>query len=265
MPSRRLAFPGGTLPLWVGVTFLLALALALAAAEPAAPSPVANFADLPAAEFLARVRTAPRDECWVKMSGALEHRRRDRETVAVPLHLGLRFTPERVLAQVVVDNAESYRVGQPLAGGPATIIAENFAVANRNLLAEYGLRPEDLALAFLYWDLDKELARERLRTRSCRVFLLKAPPGLTNEWVRVAICVEALFPLRVEWLKEKPDATPYRTLEISSFRKESDFWLIDGLNLQGPGWRSRIAFEECQVGRVAEGVPQDLFREVKKK
>jgi hypothetical protein len=222
-----------------------------------------DFATLPATEFLAQVRQAPREECWVQMSGSVEHRRRGRDTVATPLYLGLRFTPERILAQVVADSTESYRIGQVVAAadGGTTVIAENVPDPAASRLAGFGLRPEDLTLSFIYWEFDRELPPERLRTRACRVLQLKAPDGRA-EWVRVAFCVEALFPLRVEWVQDKSDGPPSRTLEIASFRKEAGFWLVDGLSLQGPGWRSRVTFDACAVGRVAEGVPADLFREV---
>ena len=102
--TRRLAFPGGILPLWAGLITFLAFSLPAADTPPPAPAPSANFADLPPAEFLARVRAAPREECWVKMSGALEHRRRDRETVTVPLYL--RWDPGQVLAASAALNRD---------------------------------------------------------------------------------------------------------------------------------------------------------------
>jgi len=218
---------------------------------------------LSAEQFLARVRQAPRDESWARMSGAVEHRRRGGETVELPLYLGVRFTPERILAQVVADGRESYRIGQVVAAtsGGTTVIAENVADPASARLATLGLRPEDLTLSFIYWEFDCELPPERLRTRSCRVLQLRAPDG-RDEWVRVAICVEALFPLRVEWFRDGPAGRPYRTIEITSFRREADFWLVDGLSLQGPGWRSRISFTDCSAGLVAEGIPADLFRTV---
>jgi len=225
----------------------------------------ASVAEPEAAAFLARVRQVPREESWAQLTGQVEHRRRGREgVVKVAIYLGLRLTPERILAQVIADR-ESYRLGQVVAAtsGGTTVIPENVADPAASRLAELGLRPEDLTLSFLYWDLVRELPRERLRTRDCRVLLLQAPDR-RPEWVRVACCVEAGFPLRVEWLRDNPEGTPYRTLEITSFRKEAGFWLVDGLNLQGPGWRSRITFEQCAAGRVAEGVPADLFRPVVK-
>lgn len=238
---------------WVAAA-LLWPGLALRATEPVA---------LSAEEFLGKVRQAPREESWAQMSGVVEHRRRGRETVEVPLYLGVRFTPERILAQVVADGRESYRIGQVVAAssGGTTVIAENGANSAATRLGELGLRPEDLTLSFIYWEFERELATERLRTRSCRVLQLRAPDGRA-EWVRVAFCVEALFPLRVEWFRDTPEDRPYRTIEITSFRREADFWLVDGLSLQGPGWRSRITFTECAAGRVAEGIPGDLFRKV---
>lgn len=227
----------------------------------AAKAADANPAALAAPEFLAQVRQVPREECWVQMSGSVEHLRRGQDAVSIPIYLGLRLTSERILAQVVADR-ESYRVGQVLGAGAGgtTVIAENVPDPAASRLAEFGLRPEDLTLSFIYWEFDRELPPERLRTRDCRVLQLKAPDG-RPEWVRVAICTEARFPLRVEWLRDDPAGTPYRSLEISSFRKEAGLWLVDGLNLQGPGWRSRITFEACTAGRVAAGaVPQDLFR-----
>ena len=66
----------------------------------------------------------------------------------------------------------------------------------------------------------------------------------------------------MEW--RKIDKTePYRTLEVVSFQKIKDFWLIDAIMFYGPGWRTKIDFKKVDAGLVKNGTPKNLFKNIK--
>lgn len=214
-------------------------------------------------KFLEMARRPPANECWVKINGQAVHKRSGSSVVQTSLYLGIRFTPERTLAQIVVGNKESYFVGQAYSGAAesTSIITETQKNKKESILADFGLRPDDLTLSFLYWDFQKELKTEKVKGYECRVFNLKSPDK--NESAIVYICTEYFFPLKVEWHKNKTDEKePYRILEISSFEKEEDFWVVSSLLLYGPGWKTKIDFSENSVGYSKDGIPEDLFKKL---
>lgn len=214
-------------------------------------------------KFLEMARRPPVNECWVKLNGRAVHKRSGASVVQAPLCLGIRFTPERTLAQIVAGNEESYFVGQAYSGTAksTSIINEIQRDKKESILADFGLRPDDLTLSFLYWDFQKELKMEDIKGYECRVFHLNSPDK--NESAIVYISTEYFFPLRVEWYKNKSaEKKPYRTLEISSFKKENDFWVVSSLLLYGSGWKTKIDFSESSIGYAKDGIPMDLFKKL---
>jgi hypothetical protein len=217
-----------------------------------------------AEEFLKIVRNPPRKECWAIMDGNVTHRRRGKDSLEEPLYLGILFTPTRSLAQVVIGSKEAYNVGQTYQGGKeSTSIIPLTGVKHKDSkLAEFGLRPQDLTMSFLYGKFIEELKPEEVKGRDCRVFLLESPDK--KEKVKVFISSEYFFPLRVQWFNnDSKSKEPHRTLEVKSFRKENeDFWLVSSLSLYGPtsGWRSLIEFDKTKAGYSADMVPKDLFK-----
>lgn len=215
-------------------------------------------------EFLARVRRPAVRPSYAAMSGESRHVRRGREATVSALYLGIMFNSERTLAQLVIGDREGYFVGQAYAAGTdgCSVIPVNKTGYPDSLLANYGLRPQDLTLAFIYWTLEKELPEESLMTLNCRVFLLRSPDG--KEQVRAYLSSKYFFPLKAEWFAGDDTAyeTPVRTLEVSSFRKQDDFWLVKNLKLYGPGWLTQINFGDTEAGWIDEENPPRIFKEL---
>lgn len=219
-------------------------------------------AKLEAADFLKIARRPPLEESWAKMQGEVTHK--GGAIIKYPLYLGIRFTPERTLAQIVANNNEFYNIGQAYSDKPDnTTIIVNRPKTDKSVLADCGIRPEDLTLSFLYWPFQKELKTEDIKGYPCRVFQLSSPDK--KEYSIVYISSQYFFPLKVEWFKnsngnETPKAE--RTLEIKSFKKGSDenFWIVDTLEIYGPGFRTKIEFPESSAGYSKNGVPPELFQ-----
>lgn len=238
----------------------MVMLIGMIALLPGFPSAAANE-ELSSKQFLDVVRRPPGREGWAKMSGKATHLRRGQDTRKTSLRLGILFTPQRTLAQIVIGGSEGYLVGQKFGTGAekTSIIPRNKDGYKDPLLARFGLRPEDLAMTFIFWELIRELERDTAKGQDCRVFLLQAPsaPDAIPEVVKVYLSAKYFFPLKVEWFKDKQEMA-FRTLEVSSFRKDNDYWLVNSMNLYGPGWRTRVEFEQAAAGQK-NSTPSDLF------
>ena len=71
--------------------------------------------------FLLKARN-PDNRTWCTMDGKVIHRKSGSDTVNAPLYLGIAFNPDRMLAQVVIDNKEGYTLGQAYAGNDSTTV-----------------------------------------------------------------------------------------------------------------------------------------------
>ena len=74
--------------------------------------PEQDPAKISAEMFLRMARRAPAGESWAKMEGTATHRRSGSSTVKDTIRVGIRFTPKRVIAQLVFAGNEYYELGQ---------------------------------------------------------------------------------------------------------------------------------------------------------
>ena len=157
--------------------------------------------ELSAKDFLYRVRHPAGRKRWAIMDGKVIHRRRGEDTVKAFLYLGILFNKDRTLAQVVINKKQGYMVGQAFIKGKdgTSIIPLNEATKEKPILGNFGLRPQDLTMTFLYWEFIKELAEESTKMINCRVLELKSPDG--KETAKVWISKKYYFPIKVEWTK----------------------------------------------------------------
>jgi len=210
--------------------------------------------------FLYEVRMHKGPGTWADMQGEAVHKRRGSELKKTSIHFAIRFTPRLVFAKLLAGEKEGYTIGlftSPDAERKVSVIPLFKETKEKpSILKYYGIRPEDLTMSFLYWDFEKELDGERVSMQSCRVFRLKSSEK--KEEVTVYISEKYLFPLKVEWTRIG-EKEYYRNLTVSSFKKVNGLWLIDGIVLSGPGWRTKITFDKCKAGTVNEGIIKGLF------
>ena len=242
----------------------LILALAAILALPSfAEGPKTPIRDLPTADYLNLVRHPHGRESWAKLDGTLTHRRKGADDVESKIFMGILFTPERTLAQIVVDGGEAYRVGQGYDVSPDSTDVKMLSKpkdGEKPLLSRIGLRAQDIAMSFLFWNARLELPRDSAKGQDCRVFIFDSPDK--TESVKAFISADACFPIRAEWMKNGEEK-PYRTMEIDSIKHEGDFYLPGSLLLYGPGWKTKIEFDEISAGYSKDGLPADLFPEKK--
>ena len=216
-------------------------------------------AKISAEAFLRMARRAPAGESWAKMEGTATHRRSGASSVKDTIRVGIRFTPKRVIAQLVFAGNEYYELGQTFDTPPVFTQETDVPDKDKTRLSLYGIMPSDLTLGFLYRDLVREEKSESVKTIDCRVFVLK---GGENDYVRVWLSKEYYFPLKAHWFRSLPDdkMKPYRELELGGVKKENDFYVVQELFLFGQDWRTRVEFDKRDAGRVEEAkAPADLF------
>lgn len=205
--------------------------------------------------LIQRARNSPSSESWAKLSGKITHKKKDKSTEEYSIYLGIRFTPQMIFAQIVIDNVEVYTVSQEFSASNPTIIKEGDS--SSRILEQIGIRPEELTLSFLYWNVKRFIGDKTFKTSKCAEFEMLNK--LQNERAVVLINREYAFPLRVEWFKGE-ELSAYRNMEVSSFKKENDYWFVDEILCSGPGWRTKVVFSDSKAGSAHDGVPSDLFR-----
>lgn len=214
-------------------------------------------------DFIARVRQPSGQQNYAKLSGTISHLRRGGETVEAPIYLGILLSGERRMSQVIVDEHESYRIGQSYtsSGEGTTVTPFKEGGYPDSILANFGVKPEDLSMSFLYWTLEKELAPETFRTAACRVFLLKNPQ--TGEIAKIQVAADYFFPVKVEFFSDSDQLQePVRSLEIEKFKEtDNGFWVPTRIKLQGPGWRTKVEFDRAEAAPLDPAAPPaGIFR-----
>ena len=245
-----------------GFIFLILLFIGLSAAADDKGKPSL-------AQFMQRVRTPPSQKTWAQLDGVITNMKRDKDGKRIitksEIYLGIRFSSEMIFAQVIIGDNEIYSVGQPysMIKSGVTVMREGDKESNR-LRGNFGIKPEDLTMSFLFWNVIKELPEDSLKLIPCRVFLLISPDK--SEIARVHISRDNYFPVKVEWSKSdesKQFTEATRTLEVLSFKKVNGLYLVNVLSFYGPGWRTKIEFSNTQAGYVKDGTPKGLFKDNK--
>ncbi len=220
-----------------------------------------------AKQFLSVVRYPQFINSWARLEGQIHHVSKGKR-LKRKIEIRARLRPKEWRMQVILEGGERHLVRQIPADGlvGTTSIKQQDAGPGAATLQDFLIRPSDLTLSFLYWNFDKELEGDRLKTQKCRVLQLKHPGG---EQVRIWVTVKYFFPLRVQWFRED-NAKPFRQLDFkagkaikSSVNKDTEFYLIQEAVITGPdnGWKTRVKFKDTTGDEVTDQAPapKDLF------
>ncbi len=218
----------------------------------------ADKKELSAKEFLKIARYPSGGQYWVKLIGSVMNRRRGADTIEAPLKFVTLFTGKRTIAQIVINKSQGYQIGQVYGVGAekTSIIPLKKGGYKVPLLGQYGLRPDDLTMSFIYWGFVREEERDTVKMQECRVIVLQSPDG--KEYVKVFFSAKHYFPLKVQWFK-KSAASAYRNLEVTAYREVDGIYVPSELKLYGPGWRTKVDFDNISVGKDGK-IPKDLFQ-----
>lgn len=217
---------------------------------------------LPLDAFMQQVRHPNPVATYAALDGTIQHRRGGEPANSKPIYFAVILQPERMTGQIIINGNEGYLIGQTRESGASetSVIPMRGANEEHNLLGYMGVRPSDLTMSFLFYPVREELKPDSVKGIDCRVVLLEAPDK--SEFAKVYIATNYLFPLKAEFLKPG-ETTPYRTLEVNSFRKSNDLYYTDELSLYGPGWRTRINFDKsADVGPYNAKNPPAIIRKL---
>ena len=241
----------------LGILLILGLTVLAGAAE-------MKLADLPMKEFLQRARRRNSVATYAMLDGTLQHRRRGQDAISMPVYFGAIIHPDRTFGQLILDGDEGYTLSQSAGSGVTSMTPMTRKPAGTSKLDHAGVQADDLVLSFLFCPPLRELERETIRgIVPCRVFLLDNKAK--KETVKVWISCEHAFPFRAEFIKYGEDE-PYRDLEAGALTKKNDLYYIRQIQLSGPGWMTKIDFEEkyASVGLHDEKSPAPVFRQLGK-
>ncbi|MBE6357563.1 MAG: hypothetical protein E7058_10745 [Lentisphaerae bacterium] len=214
------------------------------------------------AEFVAKARRTNNVATYAKLHGVLQHRRRGKDTLTMPVYFGAIIHPSRTIGQLVINESEGYNLSQAQGSG-LTSIKPMTDSAKSDHLGYVGVRASDLVMSFLFCKVEKEFDSELLRNMvHCRVFLLDDPEN--KEKIKVWISSEHAFPLKAEFYRYG-ETKRFRELEAGALTKKNDLYYVRRIRLEGPGWITRIDFDSdrAEVDLLEKRTP-NIFIPLKK-
>jgi hypothetical protein len=232
----------------------LALGVALCRAQEAEEEDESSqgpLTGLSAAAFLQEIRRPFRQEAWGEATGTIQYVSEQHGERRGTLRLRLTFTPDSLHAQLVLNDTNVYGFEQKHGGQvPVTSRVDLPDHETPPGLFDFGIEPEDLTFAFIYWDLKRELPAEDFLRRPCRVMELVHPQG--KGFVRVWFSASHGYPLKAEWYHADGE-TAWRRLELKGAKKHGDhLWFVKELRLDGDGWKTRVRFDHAEINPVEE-------------
>lgn len=204
--------------------------------------PCAAAEELSSREFLEWIRQPLQDDAWGEATGRLIASRKGEKKQEGTLRLRVSFSGDAMYAQLTLNDKNNY--GLELSRDDLGNSLQHLDLPENEAkpgLFDYGVRPEDLSFAFIFWDFVEELPRSRSRWQSCRVLRLASPDG--TELVDVWFEASRGFPMEAKWYR-KGESKPWRTLVLKGAKKfENGLWFVKELQLAGENWKTAVKFD----------------------
>jgi len=214
--------------------------------------------ELSSRAFLDRARNPNQADTFAMLGGTLQHRRASLPVEKMSIYFAVIIQKSRSTGQLIFDGREGYLLGQAKTRTGSSVIPMQKSTA---LIDRTGVRASDLTLDFLYYDFEKEEEERKLGGFvPCRVMKLCSPDK--KETVRVFLSKSHYFPLRAEFFRSG-EKEPWRILETGGFTQRNGLYYVRRLRIEGPGWRTRIEFDQAELGFYKpESAPKDLIRKL---
>lgn len=195
---------------------------------------------VPMEEFVARARRTNQEATYARLHGTLLHRRRGQSNLSMPVYFGAVLHPDRTVGQLIINGSEGYMLTQTQGSGITGVRRMSGSSAD-DKLGYVGVRASDLVMSFLFCRVEKEVESELLRGMiHCRVFIFDDPDN--REKIKVWISSEHAFPLKAEFYRYGEE-NRFRELEASALTKKNELYYVRRIQLEGPGWTTRIDFD----------------------
>ena len=234
--------------------FLLTAALFLHAEEEAESKEI-DLDKIPPQEFLQIVRDPLRTDAWGEITGRITYAREDAALRKGVIRVRVTFSMTSMHAQIVLNDKNVYAMEQknPADGKKATVTLDLPEKEEKPGLFDFGIEPEDLTFAFIYWDFIEEMSRSESRQRDCRVMKLADPTGKGGH-VLVWFNTKYGFPLEARWF-EKDALAPWRTLQLKGAKKHANgLWFVKEMRLEGADkkWKTQVKFDHAEINAVGD-------------
>lgn len=121
-----------------------------------------------------------------------------------------------------------------------------------------GLKPEELFLSFLYWELDDVLEQGAMvRGLACTVLRLNHPGE--EKQVMAWHSEKYGFPVQAKWDRQGA-AQVQRRFQVTELKQHGDMWFLKTLKLDGEFRKTKLVLEQGEIHRNSvRKTPEDLF------
>jgi hypothetical protein len=218
---------------------------------------VTDPSKLTSEDFLELCQKQLLGNCWVKTSGRMNVRSADGERQPhMTIKCAAQLVPNKIIFKSTLEGKQSFKVENVFGDKHDVKVLEN-TLGEDNGFKKVGIKPEDLSLAFMYWDYIKEYEKEKLGVLliSCRVLLLGNPNS--GEFVKVWLSEKYLGPLKVEWYTNlKKD--PIQTLTFEDFAEKNRVWVPLEVKISNAKGELQVKFEKVDAAFSTQ-IPEGLF------
>ena len=112
----------------------------------------------------------------------------------------------------------------------------------------------DLSLSFLWWPDGRTVGMEKIKGRLCYIVEVPAPPGEAGGYAGVRLWIEPRIHMMLQAAAYDAGGEVLRLVEVKSFKKVRDLWLIQNLDVQTFPGRHRTSLRVRQVAISGEPI-----------
>ena len=215
-------------------------------------------------DFIELARRALISTSWIKMSGNLNTRPAKAKRARYSIEIAAEIRPQKLVFKTTLADDQSVKVQHIYGDEHETKVLEP-NTAKEDLYKQLMIKPQDLSLSFMYWDMMKEYKSESLGiTRlKCRVFLM-ANPDISEanpepEYAKVWISEKYLGPVKVMWCKGEIDFDkPQQILEFEGFTEKNKVWMPADIYIKNSFGEMQIKLKDHD-GAFGPNSPKNLF------
>ncbi len=113
----------------------------------------------------------------------------------------------------------------------------------------------DLSFSFLWWPGGETVGAEKIKGRYCCIVDLPAPEGEGGIYAGVRLWIDPQINLLLQAAGYDAAGVPLRLLEVKSFKKVKDVWVIQNVDIQSLPSRRRTSLRVRNV--AVEGAAED--------
>ncbi|HOW96447.1 MAG TPA: outer membrane lipoprotein-sorting protein [Kiritimatiellia bacterium] len=114
----------------------------------------------------------------------------------------------------------------------------------------------DLSLSFLWWPGGRTVGMEKIKGRMCYIVEMPAPAGEAGGYAGVRLWIEPRIRMMLQAAAFDAGGEVLRLVEVKSFKKVRDLWLIQNLDVQTFPGRHRTSLRVRHVAVAGEAIEE---------